>query len=244
MTHDERVPARHIDVLSKHFRDAIASGDSRLILLNLPRAHATTTLLSVEMLKVASGLRVLYSTYTTLLGDNAKRNVGDADNFRVCHIEKLRREVFGRPDIVCIDNPLSERDAQSRVRAEGAVINVLHEINRMNTKLVVMAMPRACNGDFSDLLRSSRPAVEHICLPAVFERDHPNRSKLDWRVEGEPLWPEYWGFDRLSEMARMMGPRTFAWTMQQRDFVKERDAVDDAFEPTEPLSPRVPLSPT
>ena len=85
----------------------------------------------------------------------------------------------------------------------------------------VVIMQRLHTGDLSGYLieqLAKTGRLRHICLPAEYEPDHPNRCELDWRTNaGELLWPEMFNERLLRSLKADLGTEfARAGQLQQR----------------------------
>jgi predicted phage terminase large subunit-like protein len=126
-------------------------------------------------------------------------------------------------DALIIDDPHNVKHSESpAVREE--TVRWFREVlpSRLNNRelgAIVVVMQRVHERDISGYILSSGLPYTHLCLPALYEPDHPFRCEFDWRTEsGQPLWPERPGFDRkgIDQLALEMGSYAAAGQLQQR----------------------------
>ncbi len=126
-------------------------------------------------------------------------------------------------DVLLIDDPHNVRMAESATVREDTV-RWFREVlpTRLNDRehsAVIVVMQRVHEGDVSGYILSRELGYDHVCLPALYEIDHPFRCRYDWRaMDGEPLWPERSGFDRdgIAQLGKELGSYATACQLQQR----------------------------
>jgi predicted phage terminase large subunit-like protein len=117
-----------------------------------------------------------------------------------------------------IDDPMNPRMAWSDLEREGAerwFRQTLPSRLRVESGGVVLVMQRLHERDTSALALEF--GFEHLCLPWLYEPDHPNVSPEDWRTEpDEPLAPERFSDSYMDTMRHTMGTYAWAGQYQQR----------------------------
>jgi predicted phage terminase large subunit-like protein len=126
-------------------------------------------------------------------------------------------------DALIIDDPNNVKQAESpQVRDETNrwFREVLpSRLNNRDRGAIITVMQRVHERDVAGYILSSGLPYEHVCLPALYEPDHPYVCKYDWRTEaGQPLWPDRPGFDvaGIEQLALEMGSYAAAGQLQQR----------------------------
>jgi len=119
-------------------------------------------------------------------------------------------------DILIVDDPLRDRaDAESetvRARQWGWYTDVART-RLMPGAAIVLTSTRWHADDLPGRILNSSSADQWIVLnmPALAEQD----DQLG-RLEGEPLWPEWYGLDALNDLKRELGSRGWLALYQQR----------------------------
>jgi predicted phage terminase large subunit-like protein len=144
-------------------------------------------------------------------------------------------------DIIVFDDP-------HNVRAIGGASDVAREktlrfwdesmpsrLNDQEHGVFIVIMQRVHERDLSGHILQRELGWTHLCLPAVYESNHPfpMRTSLirkatgkvwaDPRQEGEPLWPERFSLEGLQRMAKdeTMSSHVSAGQLQQRPTARE-----------------------
>lgn len=107
---------------------------------------------------------------------------------------ETRQTGFGA-DIFVIDDPHDIREVESAASRESARIFfqelVPGSINDPNNHARVVVAQRTHAKDLSATIIEGDEPYHHLCLPGLFDPEHPHRSVEDWReTNGEPLWRE------------------------------------------------------
>jgi predicted phage terminase large subunit-like protein len=234
--HFEATPyqhGQHIDVMARRLM-AVNQGKVRRLLVNLPRRHTKSDLLSVAWpawtwlqeegalagpwvrFIVAShsySLAVVLSRkcrqlvesdwYQELSGGRVKIR-SDANAVDAWELENgggrrafsldTRQTGFGA-DVQLVDDPHDIREvesAASRANARMFFTELLPgSINDPRNNARVVVAQRTHVDDISSLCLSGSEPYEHVCLPGLYEPDHPHANGHDWRIEpGAVLWPQ------------------------------------------------------
>jgi predicted phage terminase large subunit-like protein len=126
-------------------------------------------------------------------------------------------------DILIIDDPHNVKTAESvtvrdeTVRWFGEVLPT--RLNDRKNSAIVVIMQRVHEADISGYILSRELGYDHVCLPALYESDHPHKCVYDWRkVDGEPLWPARSGFDKegIEQLSKELGSYAASAQLQQR----------------------------
>jgi predicted phage terminase large subunit-like protein len=126
-------------------------------------------------------------------------------------------------DVIVFDDPHNVVDGESDIQRE-AVLTWWDEamqtrINNPRSGAFVGVMQRIHARDLSGHILENDHAHDwtHVCLPARFERDHPNRWWRDPRKqEGELLWPARMPEAELNRLEAAMNVYAVAGQLQQR----------------------------
>lgn len=167
------------------------------------------------------------SSYALTSDQNAKvRFDNDKGGYRLAtSVEGLGTGEGG--DVIVVDDPHNVLEGESDVKREQVLLwwdEVMS--TRLNPGEAAPGRPRAFiivqqrvhERDLAGHVLEKDPGrYAHICLPARFEPDHPNRYPGDRRtIAGEPLWPALFGDKRLRELEDRLGPYAAAGQLQQR----------------------------
>jgi predicted phage terminase large subunit-like protein len=139
-------------------------------------------------------------------------------------------------DIMIIDDPHNVRDVESRVQREDT-LKVWDEslptrLNNPKWSAFVVIMQRTHERDLCGHILAKETGWTHLCLPAVFEPDHPfimkttvrrqdGRVWVDPRNPGELLWPTRFDDELIAEWKGRMGSYASAGQLQQRPAPRE-----------------------
>lgn len=128
-------------------------------------------------------------------------------------------------DIIIVDDAHNVKTSESAAVRDDTV-RWYQEVlpTRLNDRVhgaIVTVGQRVHEADVSGYILSRWKELGYVvlCLPALFESDHPQKSIHDWRTkDGQPLWPERPGFDRkgIDELALELGSYAAAAQLQQR----------------------------
>lgn len=123
-------------------------------------------------------------------------------------------------DTVLLDDPMDRDAAHSELERERANVTYDEAIStRLNdpaTGAIVVVMQRLHEDDTTGHLLNGEESWDHVCLPMLYEPDHPQLCEADVRTEaGTPLWPERFT-DAVVNAYRGKGSYFFAGQMQQR----------------------------
>ena len=150
-------------------------------------------------------------------------------------------------DIIIFDDPHNVRDVggTSSVKRERTLQfwdeAMPSRLNDQDHGVFIVIMQRVHERDLSGHILSNELGWTHLCLPAVFERNHPfpirttvkrkSSGKTDeerqvWqdpRLEGEPLWPSRFSTEALQRMAKdnLMSSHVAAGQLQQRPTARD-----------------------
>lgn len=132
-------------------------------------------------------------------------------------------------NFVIVDDPHNVKDIDSATSLESVKDwldkTLSSRLNNPKTDCRVMVMQRVHHDDASAHVLTKK--WEHLCLPTMYECDHPTRSKTylqftDPRIaDGELLCPEQFGEAEVEQAKIDMGPTTFAGQHQQRPTPQE-----------------------
>ena len=144
-------------------------------------------------------------------------------------------------DIIVFDDPHNVRDigGASDVARETTLRfwdeAMPSRLNDQDHGAFIVIMQRVHERDLSGHILANELGWTHLCLPAVYEPNHPfpTRSTVkrkatgeiwtDPRQEGEPLWPERFSREALQRIAKdeAMSSHTAAGQLQQRPTARE-----------------------
>lgn len=144
-------------------------------------------------------------------------------------------------DIIAFDDPHNVREigGASEVARE-ATLRFWDEVlpSRLNDQdhgVFIVIMQRVHERDLSGHILATELGWTHLCLPAVYEPNHPfpirtavkrkatGQIWTDPRKEGEPLWPERFSREALQRMAKdeAISSHMAAGQLQQRPTARE-----------------------
>ena len=123
-------------------------------------------------------------------------------------------------DIVVVDDPHNTVDIESEAQRETAIEwwrqSMSNRLNNPALGAFVVIMQRLAKNDLSGYL-IEQGGWTHLCLPSLYEPDHPYKSIHDIRVkDGDMLWPERITPEFLAEEELNKGSYGFAGQHQQR----------------------------
>lgn len=144
-------------------------------------------------------------------------------------------------DIIVFDDPHNVRDiAGASDVARQTTLRFWDEampsrLNDQDHGVFIVIMQRVHERDLSGHILANELGWTHLCLPAVYEPNHPfpicttvkrNATGQIWtdpRTEGEPLWPERFSLAALQRMAKDEGMSSHmaAGQYQQRPTARE-----------------------
>jgi predicted phage terminase large subunit-like protein len=150
-------------------------------------------------------------------------------------------------DVIVSDDPHNVRDVggTSSVKRERTLQfwdeAMPSRLNDQDHGVFIVIMQRVHERDLSGHILSNELGWTHLCLPAVFERNHPfpirttvkqkssgktDQEREDWRDprhEGEPLWPSRFSTAALQRMAKdqLMASHVAAGQLQQRPTARD-----------------------
>jgi predicted phage terminase large subunit-like protein len=144
-------------------------------------------------------------------------------------------------DVIVFDDPHNVRDigGASDVARETTLRfwdeAMPSRLNDQDHGVFIVIMQRVHERDLSGHILANELGWTHLCLPAVYEPNHPfpTRSTVkrkatgeiwtDPRQEGEPLWPERFSREALQRIAKdeAMSSHTAAGQLQQRPTARE-----------------------
>jgi len=133
-------------------------------------------------------------------------------------------------DIIVVDDPHNVTETESDTK-RNAVLDWWDEamssrLNDIETGAYIIVMQRVHENDLVGHILAKNNHWDHLCLPAMFEDDHPTPSKTvldfkDHRKDGDPLWPDRFSPAALEDLADSMGPYASAGQLQQRPAPRE-----------------------
>lgn len=135
-------------------------------------------------------------------------------------------------DFVIVDDPLNSKDANSALKRENMLTwwseSMSTRLNDPANGAFVIIQQRLHMDDLiGDILRKQGVVEDggdytYLCLPAMFEPDHPNRWFRDPRKEmGELLWPEHVPQKVVDTLMCALGPYAGNGQLQQRPAPRE-----------------------
>ncbi len=140
-------------------------------------------------------------------------------------------------DYVVLDDPHNVETAESDGVRDETVRKIrlaLPTRVRSRDGAVVLMMQRLHSRDFCGVVFAQEEGWVHVCLPARFDPTHPflmpptiqlTSGRVlpgDWRTEeGELLWPELFGEERLSLLENALGSYGVAGQLQQLPVPRE-----------------------
>lgn len=124
-------------------------------------------------------------------------------------------------DTILLDDPMDREAAHSELERERANVTYDEAIStRLNdpaTGAIVVIMQRLHELDTTGHLLAGEEAWEHLCLPMLYEREHPFLCRDDQRTnDGDPLWPVRFTEQVVAAMKDRLGNYGFAGQAQQR----------------------------
>jgi predicted phage terminase large subunit-like protein len=124
-------------------------------------------------------------------------------------------------DTILLDDPMDRDSAHSDLEREKANITYDEAIStRLNDPAagaIVVIMQRLHELDTTGHLLAGEEDWDHLCLPMLYESDHPFVCAEDIRTEeDEPLWPERFTPDVIAAMRQRLQTYGFAGQAQQR----------------------------
>lgn len=128
-------------------------------------------------------------------------------------------------DTILLDDPMDREAAHSELERERANVTYDEAIStRLNdpaTGAIVVIMQRLHELDTTGHLLAGEEAWEHLCLPMLYESQHPFMCNDDMRTkDGEPLWPVRFTPDVIATMKLRLGSYGFEGQAQQRPYPK------------------------
>lgn len=130
-------------------------------------------------------------------------------------------------DIIVIDDPHNVREGESET-IRNSVLSWWDEamptrLNDPKTGAYVIIMQRVHENDLvGHILAGEHSNWTHLCLPARYERDHPNVWPNDPRKKpGELLWSERFGEPEIASIETALGSYGTAGQLQQRPAPRE-----------------------
>ncbi len=123
-------------------------------------------------------------------------------------------------DIIVVDDPHNVREAESHTVREATLAwwdeALSTRLNDARSGAYVIIMQRVHEGDLAGHVLGEGE-WDHVCLPARFEPDHPQRLAGDPRKRtGELLWPGRFGEQEIRELGVRLGSYGTAAQLQQR----------------------------
>jgi predicted phage terminase large subunit-like protein len=128
-------------------------------------------------------------------------------------------------DIILCDDLMDREAANSEVERTNANETYDEAIStRLNdpvTGAILIIMQRMHALDTTGHVLSGVEQWEHLCLPMLYEEDHPHLSPYDARnTNGELLWEDHYPRSAVEAAEARLGPYGFAGQMQQRPSIK------------------------
>lgn len=126
-------------------------------------------------------------------------------------------------DTILLDDPMDREAAHSDLEREKANVTydeaVSTRLNDPATGAIVVIMQRLHEMDTTGHLLAGDERWEHLCLPMLYERDHPFVCADDIRTrDGEPLWDARFTSEVVSAMKLRLGTYGFDGQGQQRPY--------------------------
>ena len=127
-----------------------------------------------------------------------------------------------RGDRVILDDPISAFDANSEAEIRNAEIAFLETLpSRVNSEqsAIVVIMQRLSQRDVAGIILDKHLPYVHLNLPMRFEKERRCITPIftDPRtVEGELLFPEFFGEERTTQLEATLGSFAVAGQLQQR----------------------------
>ena len=157
--------------------------------------------------------------------------IGHVDATYCLTIQSYNTMLIGRGAVIvanCVDDPHNATEAESEQIREGTLRwwdeAMSTRLNNAQTGAYVVIQQRVHERDLLGhvLRKQGAEPYTYLCLPALYEPDHPNRWFRDPRKEaGEPLWPEHMPLEVINERRAALGEYAFAAQMQQRPAPRE-----------------------
>ena len=124
-------------------------------------------------------------------------------------------------DTILLDDPMDRESAHSELERESANTTYDEAIStRLNdpaTGAIVVIMQRLHELDTTGHLLAGEEHWDHLCLPMLYEPDHPHVCADDERAEADaPLWPERFTPAVVAAMRVRLREYGFAGQAQQR----------------------------
>ena len=168
-----------------------------------------------------------WSNRYTMTGDqNAKsRFENDKTGYRLAtSVDGVATGEGG--DGIFIDDPHNVKDTLSSVKLQTVTdwfdMVMQTRLNDPKTGFIVIIMQRSHEKDLTGHILSKEMGYSHLCLPARYDSQHPQRWKHDPRTqEGELLWPAKYGEKEIARLEKSMGSYAAAGQLQQRPTPRE-----------------------
>ena len=129
-------------------------------------------------------------------------------------------------DRIMVDDPHNVATIDSDITRTTAVHwwgkTMFSRANDPKASAYLIIMQRVHDNDLTGEVLANDPDYEHLCLPMMFEKDHPHKSHtslnfVDPRTEeGELLCPERFGDVEIAAARKSLGSMGFAGQYQQR----------------------------
>ena len=144
-----------------------------------------------------------------------------------------------RGNIVIVDDPHSVKGAESDVVRASVVHNflgaVMNRLNEPSEDSIIVVMQRLHEDDVAGVILS-KPELgfDHLCIPLFADGEVRKPTRIgwvDWRAEGDNMFPQRFTPKYIAEQQSALGPFRFAGQYQQRpaptnDGYFERDWFD------------------
>lgn len=145
-----------------------------------------------------------------------------AKGFRKAH--PISAMTGSRGNIVIVDDPHSVKTSESEVIRHGVVGNfmrsVLNRLNNPTEDSIIVVMQRLHEDDVAGaILSKPELGFDHLCIPLFADGEVRKPTRIgwvDWRIEGDNMFPERYTEKYITEQKSALGPFAFAGQYQQR----------------------------
>ena len=168
--------------------------------------------------------------YTLAKDQNAKHRYRNSETG-----ERLATSVEGKltgegANIIGIDDPHDPVATESDLQRENVInwwrYKMASRLNDASRDAFFLVMQRLHQRDLCGFLLA-QGGWEHLCLPMLYEPDHPAVSVHDLRKnDGDLLWKDRFPKNIVEEARRTLGAYGFAGQMQQRPAPREGSMFD------------------
>lgn len=160
----------------------------------------------------------------TLKDDVNRQNEFENNHHGMMYSTSVGGAITGNgADIIIIDDPQNPLMANSETERQNSIDffkNTLQtRLNDPKTGAIIVIMQRLHENDLTGYILSEDLGYTHLCLPAEAEKKtiitFPKSGKVITREEGDPLNPQRFDKDVLSNLKKSMGSLQYAGQFQQ-----------------------------